>query len=115
MTRERAKELAPIIAAYGEGKDVQKRIGAAWVTLLESDWADTATYRIKPEPKKRRMNLEEVLAILTPVVIRPTGGDRDDWRAPWDKEFETWPVCDLEYAYVKDGKIGEPQAFEVDA
>ena len=63
MDRERAKELAPIIAAYGEGKMVQFRLPNSpiseyreWMTVdsftFEVDGSEICQYRIKPEPRE---------------------------------------------------------------
>ena len=59
MNRERAKELTPIIQAYGEGKNVEFRPvdGASWISAdfsLQASlkFEDYMEYRIKPEPKE---------------------------------------------------------------
>lgn len=57
MTRERAKELLPLIQAYAEGKIVQAKL----VNVERDTWDDQATpyfesdnlaYRVKPEPRE---------------------------------------------------------------
>jgi hypothetical protein len=61
MTRERAKELLPIIQAYAEGKDVQVFDGCQWHDLSKPSPAfEGLEYRIKPEPKLRPWKPEEV-------------------------------------------------------
>ena len=62
MTRERAKELLPIIQAFAEGKSVQ-------YSNRKDSWKDCDTsslilfgdcdYRIKPEPKYRSFKSRE--------------------------------------------------------
>ena len=56
MNRDRAKELAPIIAAFGEGKEIQCRSSsrAEWVNAGDNDlsWYDDVEYRIKTEPRE---------------------------------------------------------------
>ena len=72
MTRERARELWPIIKAYGEGKEVESRVPGVvmqWVPvsrgMSELDFNDNFSYRIKPEPKMRPMTRGEVLYVLS--------------------------------------------------
>lgn len=61
MTRERCKELLPIMQAFADGKRIQFRNvrSSQW---LESDfaptWSDELEYRIKPE--SRRMTYREL-------------------------------------------------------
>lgn len=61
MTREEAKELLPIIQAYGEGKIIQYRSDVGWIDL-EGDISFIefpSLYRIKPEPKYRPFRTQE--------------------------------------------------------
>ena len=61
MTREEAKELLPIIQAYGEGKIIQYRSDVGWIDL-EGDISFVelpSLYRIKPEPKYRPFRTQE--------------------------------------------------------
>lgn len=61
MTRERAKELLPIIQAFAEGKTIE------YYDYNDDDWVETSTpswqvgvkYRIKPEPKYRPFKTQE--------------------------------------------------------
>ena len=55
MTREKAKELLPIIKAYSEGKKIQFFNGVEWVDKEEILFFDSEPhkYRIKQEPKYR--------------------------------------------------------------
>jgi hypothetical protein len=75
MTRERAKELAPIIAAYGEGKTIEfkNKLSGLWLELspFEAYWDDSLLYRIKPELAMRPMTRGEVLymATTTPAMV----------------------------------------------
>ena len=66
MTREKAKELLPIIQAFAEGKIIQDKIEGF------TDWCDTddidleyegqkIKYRIKPEQKYRPFETKEEL------------------------------------------------------
>lgn len=59
MNREQAKALLPIIAAYAEGKDIQKQdIVGRWYTLADPMFqADVGRYRIKPNPFKVYCNV----------------------------------------------------------
>lgn len=53
MTRDRAKELLPIIQAFAEGKAIQARAGGSrgtWEDLADPYWHNEHEYRIKPEP-----------------------------------------------------------------
>lgn len=54
ITRENAKELLPIIKAYGEGKKIEYFNGIKWEEREELHFsADSSQYRIKSEPKYR--------------------------------------------------------------
>jgi hypothetical protein len=69
-TRERAKELWPIIKAYGEGAEIEaKEQKGIWKTIGTPTWVDWLEYRIKPEskpkPAKRPMTRGEVLYMVT--------------------------------------------------
>lgn len=55
MTRERAKELLPVIQAWAEGKVIQSRPknrDCVWNDLTHADFRDYHDYRIKPEPRE---------------------------------------------------------------
>lgn len=54
MTREAAKQLLPIIAAYAEGKTIQKNIcQRGWIDLSFPLFdGSPESYRIKPEPRE---------------------------------------------------------------
>jgi hypothetical protein len=72
MTKQRAKELAPIIKAYSENVEVQYHDTMGnWVKIALSDWhfedpkCIDLEYRIKPEPKYRPFKtVEEVEAVF---------------------------------------------------
>jgi hypothetical protein len=107
MTRERAKELAPIIQAYAEGKEIEYRaIGyEMWNVVLEPLFGHGFEYRIKSEPKKRLMTSGEVLYMVTTtpaMVYRYQRGPAyqapllDSGRIDFDYE---WAIID---------KSGEP-------
>ena len=53
MTRDKAKELWPIIKAYAEGKTIQFRQGGEWFDYQDNlgNFKSGLTYRIKPETK----------------------------------------------------------------
>ena len=55
MTREKAKELLPIIKAYSEGKDIEfLNKKGEWKLLTEPYFdCEPSRYRIKPEQKYR--------------------------------------------------------------
>ena len=54
MTRERAKELLPIIQAYAEGKEIEHSLdGRRWFKTCYPSWSQNLIYRIKPEQKYR--------------------------------------------------------------
>lgn len=62
MTRERAKELLPIIQAYAEGKTIQFRenINNMWEDIICPLFNKSpSAYRIKPEPKYRPFKSQE--------------------------------------------------------
>ena len=61
MTREKAKELLPIINAYAEGKTVQFMDNKdMWQDYDDPNFFGDVKYRIKPEPKYRPFrNVEE--------------------------------------------------------
>lgn len=51
MTRERCKELLPVMTAFADGAEVQvHRSGDVWLTLPEPTFVDDAVYRVKPKP-----------------------------------------------------------------
>lgn len=54
MSRERLKELLPIMQAWAEGKTVQEqRSNGVWIDVVETDWSyGPGRYRIKPEEVK---------------------------------------------------------------
>jgi hypothetical protein len=54
MTRERAKELLPVIQAWADGKNIQLRgsIHSPWSDTSEPYWQEEYHYRIKPEPRE---------------------------------------------------------------
>lgn len=65
MTRERAKELLPVIQAWADGKEIQFQSSSKgpWCTIqlpYVPAWVDYYNYRIKPEPKFRPWKPEEV-------------------------------------------------------
>ena len=63
MTREEAKELMPVIQAFADGKDVEKKTGSCWMSIKNMSFVGKPdSYRIKPDPKYRSFaNAEECL------------------------------------------------------
>ena len=62
ITREKAKELLPILQAFAEGKTIQfKTKDRPWFDLLDNDleMRGVFKYRIKPEPKYRPFKSQE--------------------------------------------------------
>lgn len=55
MTREEAKEFAPILQAYAEGKTIQRKCrDNEWVDCITPSFSEKPKdYRIKPGPKYR--------------------------------------------------------------
>ena len=116
MTRERAKELVPIIAAYAEGKIVETMCNGKWTEAPSLDWVEFACYRIKPEPKMRPMTRGEVLykVTTTPGMVVRTGGS--NLAVPAQSSFYTNNITADEWAII-DSK-GDPidgwHKFEVE-
>ncbi len=56
MNRKQAKELAPIITAFGDGKEIEIRCGNEWIHLPGPAVfsGPPENYRIKPEPPSKR-------------------------------------------------------------
>ena len=61
MTREEAKELWPIIKAFGEGKIIQSQKDTnVWVDMIDPMFSmSPSDYRIKPEPRYRPFKTKE--------------------------------------------------------
>lgn len=58
MTRERAKELLPVIEAYAKGeviecRDKYKGTNEKWQLVIESTFHDDVQYRIQPKPLEK--------------------------------------------------------------
>ena len=117
MTRERAKELAPIIAAYGEGKRIQARQpnDPDWYDYGEWDFSSpTVQYRIAPEPRKRAMTRDEVLNFLAErpnVLVKYR--DEDLWYFPSTFVYDVDTSC-YSYCLVTNGVRSEPRKFEIE-
>lgn len=85
MTPQRAKELAPIIAAYGEGKTIQYRQDSRfqWNDYPNDNPHSSPTftasgeYRIKPEPTWRPWKLEEIPAGAMVTCAHATVANQD--------------------------------------
>jgi hypothetical protein len=116
MTRERAKELAPIISAYGEGKTIQvKGDEDKWYAVEKPAFDDYSEYRIKPEPRMRPMTRGEVLYKVTTtpgMVVRNESG-RVEAAQFWHIDFIYIPG--FEWAIIDaSGNTGEWHKFEVE-
>ena len=121
MTRERAKELAPIIAAYGEGKRVQAYdfMNNIWVDASNPAWIVAVTYRIAPEPRRRLMTRDEVLNFLAEhpnVLVRYEGSEFNlsslfalNIEIGIRKAIESYSYC-----LVENGVRSEPRKFEIE-
>ena len=67
MTRDRIKELLPVITAFAEGKTIEvKNRKNEWNEMDDPHFdADPKVYRIKPEPKYRPFeSAEEFLIVM---------------------------------------------------
>ncbi len=73
MTRDRVKELLPVIEAFAAGKVVQVRVEQRWHDAYDLEFTESADdYRIKPEPKLRPWKVEEVpVGALVRTKIKP--------------------------------------------
>ena len=63
MTKERAKELVPILQAFSEDKIIQQQsIGSgSWYDQVTPNFSDNQNYRIKLEPKLVPFTFEDHL------------------------------------------------------
>ena len=107
MSRERARELAPIIKAYGEGAEIQylEESSGRWVTHDPSNFLASTTYRIKPALKKRPMTRGEVLYMVTTtpgMVVRHGGAGS----SPASNISFFYPVEEYEYTIIDES--GDP-------
>ena len=75
MTREQAKEILPIIAAFADGKTIQYRYryngsGASWADVSEPAFDMThSEYRIKPEPREWTMTVTDNGDLRMPIEL----------------------------------------------
>ena len=85
LTRERAKELLPIIQAFTEGKTIQWKDGLGrWLDFSNEDaevnFNDCHShYRIKPEPKYRPFSTQEE-CWNEMLKHQPFGWIKDDYK-----------------------------------
>jgi hypothetical protein len=130
MTRERAKELAPIIKAYGDGAEIEfLNSDNEWDSAgaMGCPFRDGTEYRIKPELKKRPMTRGEVIYRLTEphCVIRfgkeeyfPVGIDLDQECVDNPVNLESLMEYLDGYTYAIIDKHGDPidgwHKFEVE-
>ena len=127
MNRGRAKELASILNAFGEGKIIQySDDGENWKDCIPcaeieiKEFRDNLQYRIKPEPKKRPMTWGEVMYIITSPHIRLAYQFQNcDLRVYYD-EATIKEIRDnlADFRYAKIDKHGNPidgwHTFEVE-
>jgi hypothetical protein len=57
MTRQRAKELLPVLQAYADGKTIQIKDQASgiWRDIDYTHFHDVIEYRVKPEPREWKL------------------------------------------------------------
>lgn len=68
MTRERARELLPVIQGWVEGKELQIQItDEVWIECKDPSWNFDTKYRIKPSLKEFWV---EVTPLGSPVSVR---------------------------------------------
>lgn len=115
MTRERAKELAPIIKAYGEGKRIQSycSMDNIWVDCLNPTWHDAVQYRIAPEPRRRPMTRDEVLDFLAEYPNALVQLDNERWSNTGRHDF-SFPISCYSYCLVENGVRSEPRKFDIE-
>jgi len=111
MTRERAKELAPIIQAYGEGKTIQFRCGDSdtWEDLEQGRNASfryDLDYRNKPVPSTRPMTRGEVLYMVTTTPAMVVRGQGGIYECPAAASDYTDDISEMKYAIID--KQGNP-------
>ena len=57
MDRKQAKKLAPIITAFGDGKEIQYYYTTKWIEIERLSFIEPiGKYRIKPEPRVLYVN-----------------------------------------------------------
>jgi len=61
MTKDKAKELLPIIEAFANGKVIEYLLNAKWSVATTPDWNPDLKYRIKPKPKLVPFTFEDNL------------------------------------------------------
>lgn len=115
MTREQAKNLAPIIQAYEEGKEIQFLSHAgdgSWIDAERHTWDSDYIYRIKPEQKTRPMTRGEVLYVLTTEHCALKYRDKEHFifsEAAWEQVTIDIFMSHLkEYQYAIIDKSGIP-------
>lgn len=97
MTRERVRELLPIMQAYAEGKTIQFLDGSNWYDVYDTDFYKSPDrYRIKPEPKYRPFkNTDECWNEMLKhqpfgwLKSKKDGRLRCIGEVSWSDEFET--------------------------
>jgi hypothetical protein len=114
MNRQRAKELAPIIMAFGDGKIVQMKCRSGHDEIWsDTDFPDFEKYihRLKPEPEcisftvedfnmfmlkyiKRKYSFEsiKIIGCSEYCVLITIGGNINN--IPYEKLFKEWEFID---------------------
>lgn len=108
MTRERLKELLPIIQEYAEGKTVQYfSERGCWVDFKDPSFlGDVKKYHIKPEPKYRPFKTQE--ECWNEMHKHPDFG----WIIAKDnKSMYHIYVVGISYILIEDRYIGFPETF----
>ena len=115
MTRERAKELAPIIKAYGEGKMVVCRPDARspWVDIRLLHTSDDLVfpsymeYRIAQDTRRRQMTRDEVLNFLAGHPNSLVRVCQQEWQIPGMYDYNK--PSEYFYCLVENGVRTEPR------
>ena len=73
MTKEKIKELLPIIEAYINGKQIQSKTSETeWQTCMDPKWFDCCEYRIKPDKKLVPFTFEDRKLFIGQIIQSKT-------------------------------------------
>jgi hypothetical protein len=101
MNREEARKmalLAPVLAAFGEGKSVQYKSGNTWWDQVHPSFDPELEWRVKPEPKKVYIVRR---ADGTLACVRHTKETADKAIFGYNRSFPTWGPYYVE-SYTQD-------------
>lgn len=90
MNRDQAKALRPIIAAFAEGKEIQRLHNGQWLseqTEMVIFSGPNDEYRIKPEPQWRPWTADEMPKVLALI-------DKDTGRHHLVEHGKDWHTCE---------------------